>query len=236
MDKTSQDSQGLAGKIDHTLLKPEATEEDLVKLCQEAIEHDFGAVFVHPCRVPLAISTLRASLVRIGSVAGFPFGANLTKLKVGEAVSLVAEGVNEIDMVMNIGWLMEGNFKGVETDLKAVRSAVGEAIVLKVIIESSVLPDSLKRQAAQLVVAAGADFVKTSTGLHPAGGASIEDVRLLKEVVQDQIQVKAAGGIRNTEQALAMIQAGADRIGTSSGVEIVGGGYLSLEMELNTRK
>jgi len=223
MNKASQDSQGLAGKIDHTLLKPEATEEDIVKLCQEAMEYDFGTVFVHPCRAPLAISTLTSSLVRVGSVAGFPFGANLTKLKVGEAMSLVAEGVDEIDMVMNIGWLMEGNLQGVEKDLKAVRSAIGETIVLKVIIESAVLPVPLKRQAAELVVAAGADFVKTSTGMHPAGGASIEDVQLLKEVVQDQIQVKAAGGIRNAEQALAMIQAGADRIGTSSGVEILGG-------------
>ncbi|MEE8349173.1 MAG: deoxyribose-phosphate aldolase [Acidobacteriota bacterium] len=219
----SRESALTASRIDHTLLRPEATKEDILKLCQEALENDFGAVFVHPCRAPLAVATLASTSVRVGSVAGFPFGANQTKLKIIEAEALVAEGVDEIDMVMNIGWLMDGELQRVEEDIRGVRAALGNEIVLKVIIESAVLPVALKRQAAQLVVAAEADFVKTSTGLHPAGGATLEDVTLLKEVVGEQIKVKAAGGIRNATQALQMIQAGADRIGTSSGVEIIKG-------------
>ena len=217
------DRKELSDRIDHSCLKAEATEQDIEQFCREARENGFYAVCVNPCRVGPAAANLAGSDVKVCSVVGFPLGAVETKHKSREAEAAVRAGADEVDMVMNVGWFLEGNFRLVEEDIGQTRSAIGEDTVLKVIIETALLTAFQKSQAAQLVVDGGADFVKTSTGFHPGGGAAVEDVLLLCAVVGNRIRVKASGGIRDTETSMAMIEAGADRIGTSSGVAIVNG-------------
>jgi len=212
----------LARYIDHTLLRGDATEASVLRLCDEALEWGFRAVCVHPCRVQLAARRLAGSSVRVCTVVGFPLGGNTTYIKVLEARRALEEGAREIDVVANLGAIKDGRWKAAEEDIAAV---VGVArgipgTVVKVIIETGYLTDDEKVRAARMVCHAGADFVKTSTGFGP-GGATVEDVALLRRAVGRVVGVKAAGGIRTREQALAMIRAGANRIGTSAGVAVV---------------
>jgi deoxyribose-phosphate aldolase len=210
----------MAKYIDHTLLKPEATIEAVAKLCAEAIAYGFKAVCVNSGHVAYAAGKLQGTSVAVCSVAGFPLGAMQTRVKVFEAESAVAEGAAEIDMVLNIGALKDGNRKTVEADIRAVRQAAASPIVLKVIIETCLLTAAEKVQACKIAENAGADFVKTSTGFSN-GGATAEDVALMRETVGRQMGVKASGGIKDWAAAAAMIGAGASRIGTSSGIAIV---------------
>ncbi len=207
--------------IDHTLLKPQASKADLAKLCTEAIEHDFKAVCVNPCNVAYCAKLLAGSKVKLASVVGFPLGASIPSIKSAETLMAVEDGANEIDMVINIGALKDKNFDLVEADIKAVvQSAEGNTV--KVIIETCLLTNPEKVKACELAKAAGAHFVKTSTGFS-TGGATEEDVKLMKKTVGDDLEVKASGGVRSYEDAMAMIEAGATRIGTSSGVAILHG-------------
>lgn len=209
----------LARYIDHTNLKPTATPEDIEKLCAEARQFGFKAVCVNSCYVALASELLKGSDVLVCAVAGFPLGAMSTAAKKFEAEQAVKDGAGEIDMVMNIGLAKDGDWKGIEEDILAVKQAARGA-VLKVIIETCYLTDEEKIAACEAAVRAGAEFVKTSTGFGPAG-ATIEDVRLMKKAVEGKALVKAAGGVRDKATALAMIEAGADRLGTSNGVAII---------------
>jgi deoxyribose-phosphate aldolase len=210
----------IAQMIDHSLLKPDATKEEIRNLCEEGKKYGFVSVCVNPVWVNFCSDLLKGSRVRICTVSGFPLGANKPEIKAKEAETATKEGADEIDMVANIGALKSGDFKLVEEDIKAVRSAVGKEKILKVIIETAVLTNEEKIKVTQIIMACGADFVKTSTGFgYP--GATVEDVRLLKKVVGDKIRIKASGGIRDYETVLKLIEAGASRIGTSSGVKIV---------------
>lgn len=206
--------------IDHSLLKPDATKEEIRNLCEEGKKYGFVSVCVNPVWVSFCSDLLKGSKVRICTVSGFPLGANKPEIKTKEAETATKEGADEIDMVANIGALKSGDFKLVEEDIKAVRGAIGKEKILKVIIETAVLTNEEKIKVTQIIMACGADFVKTSTGFgYP--GATVEDVKLLKKVVGDKIRIKASGGIRDYETALKLIEAGASRIGTSSGVKIV---------------
>lgn len=205
--------------IDHTQLKAFATDEDIKTICKEAITHNFYAICVNGCHVNLTKKLLSGSKVKIASVIGFPLGAMSTASKSAEAKEAIKDGADEIDMVINIGWLKQGDNKLVEEDIAAVKNAIGDK-VLKVIIETCYLTDEEKKTACQLAMQAKADFVKTSTGFG-TGGATIEDVKLMKAVVGDQLQVKASGGIRDQKTAKEYIKHGTDRIGTSSGIAIV---------------
>ena len=212
MEKTQ-----IAGMIDHTLLKADATLDDITKLCQEADEYGFATVCVNPWYVGTCFDLLKNA--KICTVIGFPLGANDTDVKVLETKRAISDGANEVDMVINIGALKSGNEEFVLSDIKAVVEAAGESTV-KVIIETCLLTKEEKIKACQLSVEAGAAFVKTSTGFS-TGGATVEDVKLMKETVGDAALVKASGGVRDTATALKMIEAGASRIGTSSGIKIV---------------
>lgn len=212
--------QPLAAYIDHTLLKPEATQADIIKLCHEAIEHQFAAVCVNPQWVKLATQQLKDSNVGIATVVGFPLGATTTFTKVAETRDAIANGATEIDMVLNIGALKSGEELTVYHDIKQVVFAANQQASVKVIIETALLTEAEKVLACKLAKEAGADYVKTSTGF-AQGGATIADVQLMREVVGPQIGVKASGGIRDRATAEAMLAAGATRIGTSSGVKIV---------------
>jgi len=211
----------IARLIDHTLLKPEATRAQIETLCREAREHGFATVCVNPGWVPLCAQLLRGSDTRVCTVVGFPLGATLPEVKAYEATRVAAEGACEVDMVMAIGALKSGDYRAVERDVAAVVEASHRAgALLKVIIETALLTDDEKVKACVIVRAAGADFVKTSTGF-ASGGATAEDVALMRRVVGPDIGVKAAGGVKDLKSAQAMIQAGADRIGASVGVKIV---------------
>ncbi len=210
----------LARFIDHTNLKPEATPADIQRLCQEAREFEFASVCVNPCYVSLCKQELSGSSVHVGTVVGFPLGATNADQKVFEAKTALRDGANEVDMVINVGFLKAGLDDEVAHEIARVSNVLGGRAVLKVIIETCLLTDEEKRRACLLAKEAGADYVKTSTGFNKAG-ATVEDVRLMRETVGPQVGVKAAGGIRDAATALAMIRAGADRIGTSSGVVIV---------------
>ncbi|MBP1911322.1 deoxyribose-phosphate aldolase [Thermococcus stetteri] len=215
----------IARYIDHTNLKPYATKEDIIKLCDEAIEYGFYAVCVNPYRVRLAKEYLREKNadVKVASVIGFPLGATPTEVKVFEAERALDDGADELDMIINIGALKDGNYEYVKNDIaEVVKVAHKRGAKVKVIIETCYLTEEEKVKACELAKEAGADFVKTSTGFG-TGGATVEDVRLMRKVVGSEMGVKAAGGIRTYEQAMAMIEAGANRIGTSSGVKIVEG-------------
>jgi deoxyribose-phosphate aldolase len=207
--------------IDHTLLKPEATDADIRKLCAEARQYGFASVCVNPYWVPVAAVELGGSAVKVCTVVGFPLGANATEVKSFETGVAMAEGALEIDMVLNIGALRGGMADAVREDIIAVvdTAHLGGAIV-KVILETALLTKEEKIEACQLAVAAGADFVKTSTGF-AASGATAEDIALMREVVGPAMGVKASGGVRTLEDLKKMVAAGATRIGTSAGVKIV---------------
>jgi deoxyribose-phosphate aldolase len=211
----------IARLIDHTLLKPDASRDQIVTLCEEARTHAFASVCVNPVWVPLCAEALRGSETKVCTVVGFPLGATLAEVKAHEAARCVAEGACEIDMVIDVGGLKSGDYARVERDIEGVVAAShrGGAIV-KVIIEAALLSDDEKVKACVLSRVAGADFVKTSTGFGP-GGATADDVALMRRVVGPQMGVKAAGGVRDLKSAQAMIEAGADRIGASVGVKIV---------------
>jgi len=209
----------IAKTIDHTILKPTATAEQVRELCAEARTNHFASVCVNPCWVPLVAKELNNSDVLVCTVIGFPLGANPTDIKVEETKWAVKNGAQEVDMVINIGALKGGDYKGVEEDIRAVVKAAGKATV-KVIIETCFLSNDEKRIACEAAMKAGAHFVKTSTGFG-TGGATVEDVKLMRKTVGESMKVKASGGIRSYHDAIAMLEAGADRIGTSSGVAIV---------------
>lgn len=214
----------LAAYIDHTLLAPAATPDDIDHLCEEARQYGFAAVCVNPVWVRRAVGNLRGSAVEVASVVGFPLGANATDIKVMETRKALREGAREIDMVMNIGLLKQGEYEQVRQDIARVADACHEAgAVLKVILETGVLSDEEKVIACRLAQQAKADYVKTSTGFGP-GGATVFDVALMRETVGPQMGVKASGGIRTREEAKEMIAAGATRIGASAGVSIVTSG------------
>jgi deoxyribose-phosphate aldolase len=215
----------LAPTIDHTLLKPTATGADIKKLCQEAKDYGFGAVCVQPCYVKLACSELQGTPVKVATVIGFPLGANTSETKAAEAQEAVRNGAEELDMVLNIGALKEGRFDDVSRDIEAVVKAAAGALV-KVILETCYLTAEEIVRACQLAVAAGADFVKTSTGFGTAG-AKADQVRLMRETVGPKIGVKASGEIRTYADAIAMIEAGASRIGASASIQIVSGGRVT---------
>lgn len=205
--------------IDHTLLKPDATADDIKRLCLEAREHSFYAVCVNPCWVMLSKSILKDSKVKVASVAGFPLGANRMETKVREAVIAIEEGADEIDMVMNIGEFKTGNKESVLNEMIGMREAVG-ARALKVIVETCLLSEGEKEEVLEMAVKAKADFIKTSTGFSKAG-ATEDDVKLFHKLAKGRILVKASGGIKDFKTAEIMIKAGASRLGTSSSVQIV---------------
>ena len=206
--------------IDHTILKPEAQKADIERICKEAVEHDFASVMVNPCWIPFVKEQIKGSDVLAACVVGFPLGANSTAVKAFEVKDAIANGADEVDMVINIGQLKDGNDEYVTDEIRQLKAAAGNK-TLKVIIETCLLTDDEKIRACKDVVAAGADFVKTSTGFS-TGGATVSDVKLMKEAVKgSSVKVKASGGVRSPEDFKAMIEAGAERIGTSSGCKLV---------------
>lgn len=214
-------SEKLSAYIDHTMLKPEATTEDILKLCAEAARYEFAAVCINPCHVKTAVKALQGTLVKVCTVIGFPLGATTTAVKAFETAEAVAAGAAEVDMVINIGALKGGDETYVQEDIAAVvKAARGRTV--KVILETALLTTEEKVLACRLARQAGAHFVKTSTGFGP-GGATAEDISLMREAVGPDLGVKASGGVRTRQAALQMINAGATRIGTSSGVTIVAG-------------
>jgi deoxyribose-phosphate aldolase len=211
----------IAALIDHTLLKPQATAADIRRLCQEARVHGFMAVCVNPYWVPLAASEVAGSPVEVAAVAGFPLGANTTAIKVAETEAVIAAGAREVDMVLNIGELCGGNLDAVGADIAAVVGAAhARGALVKVILETCLLNDDQKIAACSISKQAGADFVKTSTGFS-AHGATVHDVTLMRSAVGPNIGVKASGGVRTLDELEVMRAAGANRIGTSSGVRIL---------------
>ena len=213
-------AQDLSSYIDHTLLKPEASPDQIIRLCQEARHYHFASCCVNSSYAALVHKKLAGSGVKTCCVVGFPLGAMSTASKVFEAIDAIHQGAEEIDMVINIGWLKSGHDKEVLKDIRSVRQGCGEKAILKVILECCLLTREEIIRACKLAVEGGADFVKTSTGFS-TGGATVEDVRLMKETVGNLAQVKASGGIHTKEEALAMIEAGASRLGASAGVQIV---------------
>lgn len=222
MNKAVDNNNDLASLIDHTLLKPEATETDIRKVCEEAIQYKFKSVCVNTHYVALVSRLLSGSGVLTCGVVGFPLGAMTTRAKVDETYDAIKSGANEIDMVINIGALKSGDWNIVKRDIEGVTNAARGRAIVKVILETSLLTDEEKIKACTIAKMAGADFVKTSTGFNK-GGATIEDIKLMRSVVGPNIGVKASGGVRDTETARAMIAAGATRIGTSSGIAIIKG-------------
>ena len=218
---TIPDDLSVAKYIDHTLLKPEATREQVTQLCFEAGKYNFASVCVNPTHVMLCADLLRGTPVKVCSVIGFPLGANTTEIKAAETRQALSEGATEIDMVINIGALKDRNLEQVARDILAVVKPVHEAgCLLKVIIETALLTDEEKQIACLLAKEAGADFVKTSTGFSTAG-ATVEDVALMRRAVGPLLGVKAAGGVRTREDLDKMVKAGATRVGASAGVRIV---------------
>ncbi|MCQ2437853.1 MAG: deoxyribose-phosphate aldolase [Clostridia bacterium] len=214
-------SINLASYIDHTLLKPEASKAQILKICDEAKQYHFASVCVNPSRIALVAEALKGTGVTPCCVVGFPLGAIPSESKAAETAVAVKNGAGEIDMVINVGAAKDGDWDFVESDIAAVKAACGEA-KLKVIIETCLLTDEEKVKACIAAKNAKADFVKTSTGFSKAG-ATVADVKLMRETVGPDMGVKAAGGIHNREEALAMIEAGASRLGASSGIAIVEG-------------
>lgn len=210
---------GLNKYIDHTILKATASSTDVQKLCEEAIEHEFYSVCVNGCYVADAKHLLQGTDVKVAAVVGFPLGAMTTASKVFEAKEAIKNGASEIDMVINVAKLKDGEFDYVENEIRLIKEAIGDN-VLKVIIETCYLTDEEKVKACELSLVAKADFVKTSTGFG-TGGATYEDVKLMKSVVGDNAKVKVSGGVRDKETAQKYVDLGAERLGTSSGIEIV---------------
>ncbi|MCM8710997.1 deoxyribose-phosphate aldolase [Clostridium sp. SYSU_GA19001] len=213
----------LAKFIDHTILKPEASEEQIRKVCEEALKYRFASVCINPCHVSLVASLLKGSSVKVCTVIGFPLGANSSKIKAFETSEAIKEGAEEVDMVINIGKLKDGCYDYVKEDIKAVVEAAKGKALTKVIIETCLLTDEEKVTACKLAKEAGADFVKTSTGFS-SGGATEADIKLMRQTVGEEMGVKASGGVRSYEEAVKMIRAGATRIGASASVAICEGG------------
>ena len=209
----------LPSLIDHTVLRPEATKVDVLRLCREAREHQFTVIFVPPCYVDEAVAAVAGTAIRVGIPIGFPLGGHTTAAKVAEAVEAVARGASVLDMVINVSRLKSGDYDEVRRDIAEVVTATPN-VEHKVILETCYLTQQDKLTACRLVVEAGADYVKTSTGFGPAG-ATVEDVRLMKTAVAGRVKVKASGGIRDWKTAQAMLEAGADRIGTSASLKIL---------------
>lgn len=206
----------LAGMTDHTLLKPQAAEKDIVALCHEAQQHKFATVCVNPTYVQTVAKLLHGTGIGVAAVVGFPLGATFTEVKVQEVFMVKAHGGKEVDMVINIGWAKSGNWEAVEQDVvRVVEAAHRCGLLIKVIIETCLLTEDEKKTVAEIVKRAGADYIKTSTGF-AGGGATVEDVRNLKAWVGEGVKVKASGGIRTREFALELIKAGAERLGTSA--------------------
>ena len=217
------DNLEIAGKIDHTLLKAEATREEVSQLCFEARKYNFASVCVNPTQVKLCKSLLRGSGVKVCTVIGFPLGATTPEVKVFETRQTIEEGAEEVDMVINIGGLKDKNYELVARDIRGVvKEAHSHDVLVKVIIETALLTDEEKKIACLLVKEAGADYVKTSTGFSKAG-ATVEDVALMRRTVGPLLGVKAAGGVRTREDFEKMVSAGATRIGASAGIKIVKG-------------
>lgn len=212
----------VAKMIDHTVLKADTKKEAIKVLCQEAMEYGFKAVCVNPTHIEYCKELLQGSDVLVATVVGFPLGANTTETKVFETKDAIIKGADEIDMVINIGALKDGDYQLVKDDIEQVVNACGDRAIVKVIIETSLLSQDEKVKACELSMSAGAHFVKTSTGFS-TGGATLDDVALMKSIVGDKLEVKASGGVKDYEMALKMNQAGATRIGTSSGITIIKG-------------
>ncbi len=214
---------GIGNMIDHTLLKADATEDEIRKLCSEASEYEFAAVCVNSYYVKLASELLKNTEVKVATVIGFPLGANTSEVKAFESENAINNGTSEVDMVINIGALKNKDYDLVKEDIKAVVNAAKDKALVKVIIETCLLTEEEKIMACKLSEEAGADYVKTSTGFS-TGGATVEDVKLMKETVGgDRLKIKASGGIRDYEKAKAMVDAGASRIGASASIDIVKG-------------
>ena len=209
----------VANLIDHTNLKPTSTPRDIENLIDEAIRYRFKTICINPCYVRFAAQKLEGSRIEVCTVIGFPLGQNTTEIKIRETERALEDGASEFDMVLNVGKLKTGDYEYVKNEIAAIKKIVGDKI-LKVIIETAYLEDTEKVKATELIIEAGADFVKTSTGFGP-GGATVYDVLILSAVAQGKIGVKAAGGIRSYEDALKMITAGANRIGASRSVQII---------------
>ena len=222
VNQMAASSGGVAGMIDHTLLKQDGSEEQIKKLCKEARENRFCSVCVNPSYVPLCYEELRGSSVKVCTVIGFPLGATTTKSKIFEANEAIENGALEVDMVINVGKVKSRNWNYVKKDIADLVTAVRGRAIVKVIIETCLLTEEEKIMACQLSKEAGADFVKTSTGFS-TGGATAEDIALMRKTVGPTMGVKASGGIKSAETAKAMIAAGATRLGTSSGIEIIQG-------------
>lgn len=208
--------------FDHTILKPDASKEDVKKICEEALKYDFASVCVNQYNTKFVADMLKDSDVKVCTVVGFPLGAVSTAVKVFETKEAIKDGASEIDMVINIGALKDKEYDYVKNDIQAVKEACEDKAILKVIIETCLLTDEEKAKACELSVLAKADFVKTSTGFSK-GGAKASDVKIMKNTVKDNAKVKASGGIHSYEEAQEMINAGADRLGTSATIAIVNG-------------
>jgi len=220
---TTVDEKQLATFIDHTLLEATATREQIEQLCKEAVEFGFCAVCINPRWTPLAAEILHNTKVKVASVVSLPLGADSTKIKVAHAKDVIFAGDDEIDMVADLAAIIQGDSRYLLDQFLAVLKvcrSMRPAVVLKVIIESAALTYEQKIFACQIADSCRVDFIKTSTGLHPAGGATIEDIKLIKETAPN-CKIKAAGGIKTAKQVLEMLEAGAERIGTSSGVQII---------------
>ncbi|MHC0552522.1 deoxyribose-phosphate aldolase [Salinicoccus sp. CNSTN-B1] len=213
----------LSKYIDHTLLKPEATQDQIFELCKEAKEYDFCSVCINPAWVATSRDLLEDSNVKVCTVIGFPLGASTSEVKAFETMNAIQNGADEVDMVINIGALKSGNEDLVYNDIKSVCDAAGQEVIVKVIIETALLDSDEIVKACELSKKAGADFVKTSTGFN-GEGAKVKDVALMRMTVGEDMGVKASGGVRSFEDAKLMIESGATRIGASSGIAIVNGG------------
>lgn len=216
------DKAQIAKMIDHTILKAEATESEIIKLCKEAIHYNFASVCVNPSMVPVAAKELKGTHVKVCTVIGFPLGATTTEVKAFETKDVIEKGATEVDMVINVGKLKERNLEYVKNDIKAVVEAAKGKALTKVIIETCLLTEEEKIIACKLSKEAGADFVKTSTGFS-TGGATVEDIKIMRETVGPEMGVKASGGVRSKKDALAMIENGATRIGASASIAICEG-------------
>ena len=212
----------IAKMIDHTVLKAFSTREDVIKVCKEAKEYGFFSVCINPTHIELAKKELEGSTVKVCTVIGFPLGANTSEVKAFETKDAIAKGAHEVDMVINIGALKDKEYDLVYNDIKAVVDAANKEALVKVIIETCYLTDEEKKIACELSVKAGADYVKTSTGFG-TGGSTPEDIKLMRDVVGPNIGVKASGGVRTTEDAIKVIDAGASRIGASASISIATG-------------
>jgi deoxyribose-phosphate aldolase len=210
----------IASIIDHTVLKPEASPVEILKICEEAKKHKFASVCINPCYVKLAYSELKDTEVKVCTVIGFPLGANTTDVKVFETNKAIEDGASEVDMVINVGMLKSGKAEYVKNDIEQVVKASKGRALTKVIIETCLLTDDEKVEACKLAKTAGADFVKTSTGFSK-WGAKAEDIKLMRATVGDNMGVKASGGVRTYEDAALMVESGASRIGASASVDII---------------